>query len=274
MKPKCPASSTSHVNIRRERQDIEIEYQLIDADRLSAPLLIFLHEGLGSVSMWRNWPEHVCHALNCRGLVYSRYGYGQSTPRQADEARTNDYLHQEAYNDLPALLKALGLDGERHILYGHSDGGSIALLYAARYPDKVQGIAVAAPHIFVEDITLDGMRDAREIYTSSDFPARLGRHHRDPDSVFWSWNDTWLRPEFKLWNIESVLSQIRCPVLAIQGVDDEYGTLDQIRHIQRYAAQTQLCIVTDCGHSPHRDQSDTVIHELGKFIQHLCTEPQ
>lgn len=272
MKQDKHTAITSRIGIRRENWDIDIEYQFIDAHNTASPLVIFLHEGLGSISMWRDWPEQVCRALNCRGLVYSRYGYGQSTPRLPNEPRTSDYLHQEAYNDLPALLSALELQHEKVVLYGHSDGGSIALLFAARYPERVQAIAVAAPHYFVEDITITGIRAAKHIYTSTDLAARLTRHHRDPDSVFWSWNDTWLKPEFKLWNIESVLAQIGCPVLAIQGTDDEYGTLEQIKGIQRHATQTRLCIIPDCGHSPHRDQSETVILELGQFLQPIITD--
>lgn len=274
MKQDTQTIASPRISIRRENRDIEIEYQFIDDHNKAAPLMIFLHEGLGSISMWRNWPEHVCQTLNCRGLVYSRYGYGQSTPRLPGEARRSDYLHQEAYHDLPALLTALGLDHEKPVLYGHSDGGSIALLYAAHFPERVQGIAVAAPHIFVEDITLDGIHDARGVYTSTDLGSRLARHHRDPDSVFWSWNDTWLTAEFSQWNIEPVLAQIRCPVLALQGVDDEYGTLDQIKGIQRHAPQTRLRFLADCGHSPHREQSDTVIHELGEFLQHISRNTQ
>lgn len=263
-----PDTATLHsINIQREGRSIELEYQLIDADDTNAPLIIFLHEGLGSISMWRNWPEQVCQTLKCRGLVYSRYGYGQSTPRRPGEPRTLRYQHDEAENDLPALLKALGLDDEKPILYGHSDGGSIALIYAATYPDRVSAIAVAAPHYLVEDITINGIVAAKDAYAKTDLGVRLGRHHRDPDSVFFSWTDTWLMPEFRHWSIENLLGRIRCPILAIQGIDDEYGTLEQIKGIQRHAAQTRLCIIPDCGHSPHRDASDTVIRELGTLIQ-------
>lgn len=265
-------TTSSMIDIHRDDRSIEIEYQLIDAADSQAPLIIFLHEGLGSVSMWRDWPEKVCKALGCRGLVFSRYGYGQSTVRPADEPRSIDYLHQEAHHDLPALLAALGLDNEKPVLYGHSDGGSIALLYAAQYPERIQGIVVAAPHIFVENITIDGIQAAKSVYESTDLAARLGRHHRDPDSVFWSWNDTWLTPWFRDWNIEPIVSQIRTPILAIQGIDDEYGTLDQIEGIKRLAAQTQLSIISNCGHSPHRDQPDAVVKELGQFIQSICTD--
>lgn len=265
---------TSTIRIVREGRDIDLEYQLINAENTRAPLIIFLHEGLGSISMWRGWPDEVCRRLECRGLVYSRYGYGQSTPRLPDEPRHTDYLHHEAREDLPALLAALGLDDEKPILYGHSDGGSIALLYAAQFPERVQAIAVAAPHYFVEDITVAGIRAARDAYLTTDLPARLGRHHRDPDSVFWSWNDVWLTPEFRNWNIEATLGDIQCPILAIQGVDDEYGTLEQIRGIQRRAPQTQLCIIPDCGHSPHREASDGVIRHLENLLQSLQTSTQ
>lgn len=272
MKQKVPITPTSSIEIHRNGQDIDLEYQLISASDPQAPLIIFLHEGLGSVSMWRNWPAMACKALNCRGLIYSRYGYGQSTARRAGEPRSIDYLHQEAHHDLPALLAALNMDDEKPVLYGHSDGGSIALLYAAKYPERIQAIAAAAPHIFVEDITIDSIQAARSIYENTDLATRLGRHHRDPDSVFWSWNDTWLTPWFRHWNIESAVSQISCPILAIQGVDDEYGTLSQIEGIKRLAAQTRLLIIPDCGHSPHRDQPDTVIQALGQFIHSICTD--
>lgn len=274
MEQNAHLATPSLIGIQRNGRSVDIEYQFIDAPDPHAPLLIFLHEGLGSVSMWRGWPEQACQALGCRGLVYSRYGYGQSTIRQSGEQRSIDYLHQEAHHDLPALLTALGLDTEKPILYGHSDGGSIALLYAAQYPEQVRAIAVAAPHIFVEDITIDGIQAAKSVYESTDLAARLGRHHRDADSVFWSWNDTWLTPWFRHWNIEPVVSQISCPILAIQGVDDEYGTLDQIHGIKQRAPQTQLAIIPDCGHSPHRDQSDAVMSALGQLIQSISTDTQ
>src|SRR5690606_18470477 len=139
-------------------------------ERHDRELIIFLHEGLGSISMWRDWPAQVCAATGCRGLQYSRYGYGQSTPKPREERRGIDYLHQDAKEDLPAFLKALGLEDERPILFGHSDGGSVALLYAAIHPAKVRAIAVAAPHIFVEDITVEGIREAKALYESTDFP--------------------------------------------------------------------------------------------------------
>lgn len=247
-------------------RSIDIEYQWIAPERRNRELIIFLHEGLGSISMWRDWPAQVCAATGCRGLVYSRYGYGNSTPRPHDEARPPDYLHVQAHDALPALRQALGLDKERPILFGHSDGGSIALLHAAMFPDTVRAIAVAAPHIFVEDITLDGIRRARDAYRSTDLPARLGRHHIDVDSVFRAWVDVWLSPAFRDWNIEALLDDIACPVLAIQGIDDEYGTLEQIRGIARRVARTELLEIPACGHSPHRDQPQAVIDGLRAFL--------
>lgn len=262
------------VQIESMGRKIEIEYQWIAPERRDRDLIIFLHEGLGSISMWRDWPAQVCAATGCRGLVYSRYGYGNSTPRPRDEARPVEYLHVQAHEALPALLQALGLQGERPILFGHSDGGSIALLHAALFPDSLRAIAVAAPHIFVEDITLEGIRKARDIYQSTDFPARLARHHRDGDSVFHAWVDVWLSPPFRDWNIEAFLNDIACPVLAIQGIDDEYGTLEQIRGIARRVKDTRLLEIPACGHSPHRDQPQAVIEGLRNFLAEIGVNVQ
>lgn len=260
------AQAPSIVQIHSMGRNIDIEYQWIFPERSDRDLIIFLHEGLGSISMWRDWPEQVCAATGCRGLVYSRYGYGRSTPRPLDEQRPVEYLHIQATDALPALRKALGIEHDRPILYGHSDGGSIALLYAAMFPDAVRAIAVAAPHIFVEDVTLEGIRKAQEIYRSTDFPARLARHHIDSESVFRAWTDVWLSPAFRSWNIEAFLDDITCPVLAIQGINDEYGTLEQIRGIARRVSGTQLLELPDCGHSPHRDQPQAVIDGLRRFL--------
>lgn len=263
------ADTTVLLPIQHSGSEIEIECHWVNPESTGGDLLVFLHEGLGSVSMWKDWPEQACRAADCRGLVFSRYGYGQSTPRPLEQPRSADYLHIEAQYALPALFKALGLAGERPVLFGHSDGGSIALLYAALYPERVKGIAVAAPHIFVEDVTLQGIRAAREVYLATDLKHKLGRYHRDPDSVFWSWNDTWLKPEFRDWNIEALVTQIQCPILAIQGENDEYGTLEQIRGIKRLAPHTELCIVADCGHIPQRDQPEKIIRELTGFMRRL-----
>ncbi len=189
-------AGTVFANLHARGRDLRLECQWIAPERADAPLIVFLHEGLGSVSMWKDWPTRVCDQANCRGLVYSRYGYGQSTARPLSEAWAPDFMHREAQEVLPALLEVLGVDARRDkpVLFGHSDGGSIALLYAAAYPDAVAGVVAAAPHLFVEDVSVASIAQARTAYLESDLRARLGRHHQDVDSAFWGWNDIWLNP--------------------------------------------------------------------------------
>lgn len=250
-----------------------IEYQWINTDRTSAPVMVFLHEGLGSVSMWRDFPQTLCDTLGCRGLVYSRPAYGQSTPRQSDEHWAADFMHRQAFEVLPGLLHALVMDpgkdaGTNKIwLFGHSDGGSIALLYAARFPNQVQAVVVLAPHILVEAISLDNIQAARAAYLTTDLRVRLARHHADPDSAFWGWNDIWLHPDFRSWNITGELCSITCPVLAVQGVNDEYGTLEQVHGIARKAPQCEVLELPDCGHSPHKDQPVRLTEAVQHFFQ-------
>lgn len=260
--------SVRSVEISWRGQPVRLEYQWLAPERAPAPLLVFLHEGLGSLAMWRDFPQRLCDAAACRGLVYSRPGYGRSTPRAADEAWGLDFMHRQAHEVLPALFAALGVEPtrERLWLFGHSDGGSIALLYAARYPQAVAGLVVLAPHVMVEDISVASIEQARSAYQSTDLRARLARYHDDPDSAFWGWNDIWLQPAFRHWSIQAELAAIRCPVLAVQGQDDEYGTLEQIREIARCAPRADLLELADCGHSPHRDQPDRLIAAVTDFI--------
>ncbi|WP_430795454.1 alpha/beta fold hydrolase [Achromobacter spanius] len=261
-------AGTVFARIHARGRDMELECQWIAPERRESPLLVFLHEGLGSVSMWKDFPQRACLAAGCRGLVYSRYGYGRSTPRPLREQWPVDFMHGEAREVLPALFKALDVDAlaDKPVLFGHSDGGSIALLYAAMHPDAVAGVVAAAPHIFVEDVSVANIGQARQAYVESDLRARLGRHHQDVDSAFWGWNDIWLKPEFRRWNIEDYLSRIACPVLAMQGVDDEYGTLEQVRGIRRRAPHAELLEIAECGHSPHRDQPATVVQAVAGFV--------
>ncbi len=247
---------------------VRIEHQWIDRERAGAPLMVFLHEGLGSLAMWRDFPQRLCQALGCRGLVYSRPGYGRSTPRAMGEAWGVDFMHRQAHELLPALLRALAVDTAREQpwLFGHSDGGSIALLHAARFPDRVAGAVVLAPHIFVEDVSVASIEQAQRAYLATDLRQRLARYHDDPDSAFWGWNRIWLDTAFRAWNIESDLGAIRCPLLAVQGLDDEYGTLAQIRGIARRAPQTRLLEIPACGHSPHKDQPEAVIDAVRGFF--------
>ena len=248
---------------------VRIEHQWLRREDAAAPLLVFLHEGLGSVSMWREFPAELCEALQCRGLVYSRPGYGQSTPRAADDAWGTDFMHRQAFEVLPALLKALGVDTvtDKPWLFGHSDGGSIALLFATRLPERIAGAIVVAPHILVEDVSVTSIAETRSAYLQTDLRQRLARHHADVDSAFWGWNDIWLLPAFRHWRIDGELSAITCPLLAVQGAGDAYGTLDQIRGIARVARQCKLVELADCGHSPHRDQKDRLIEVVRNFFQ-------
>ena len=244
---------------------LSLEVRWVGSDDPVLPVVVFLHEGLGSVAMWKDFPHQFCKRHGLRGLVYSRYGYGDSTPRPADERWEPDFMHRQAYEVLPALLIALGI--ERPWLFGHSDGGSIALLHAARFAENLRGVIVLAPHIFVEDISVASIRLARDAYLSDGMRERLARYHADVDSAFWGWNDIWLDPAFRDWNIEAELAGIRCPVLAVQGADDEYGTLEQICGIARKAPQTRTLVLQQCGHSPHRDQPEALSREAGDFIR-------
>jgi pimeloyl-ACP methyl ester carboxylesterase len=244
---------------------VRIEHRWIARDRLSAPLVVFLHEGLGSLAMWKDFPQDLCDAARLRGLVYSRPGYGRSTPRPAGEAWGPDFMHRQAHDVLPALLDALGLQ-EPVWLFGHSDGASIALLYAAKFTDRVAGAIVMAPHILVEDLSVTSIAQVRKAYLETDLRVRLAQYHDDPDSAFWGWNDIWLHPTFRPWSIEREIESIACPLLAVQGLDDEYGTLEQIRGIARCVPQAELLELADCGHSPHRDQPDAVIEAALEFI--------
>jgi pimeloyl-ACP methyl ester carboxylesterase len=237
--------------------------------------MVFLHEGLGSLAMWKDFPQRLCSAVGVRGLVYSRPGYGRSSPREAGEAWDLDFMHRQAHEVLPALLVALKVDiGRENLwLFGHSDGGSIALVYAARYPKIPSGIIVLAPHIMVEDLTVSSIAQARGAYERTDLRERLSRYHDDPDSAFWGWNRIWLHAPFRDWSIEDEIASIRCPVLAVQGLNDEYGTLEQIHGIARRVPQTQLLEIASCGHYPHRDQPEALIAACRQFFETHSSGP-
>ncbi|MEF7612801.1 alpha/beta hydrolase [Aquincola sp. MAHUQ-54] len=256
-------SGTAFVTIHWRGQPVRIEHAWLRAQDSAAPLVVFLHEGLGSVSMWKDFPQRFCEELGVRGLVFSRPGYGRSTPRAADERWAPDFMHRQADEVLPALFDALEIDTPW--LFGHSDGGSIALLYAARH--AVAGAMVLAPHLFVEALSVTSIEGAKQAYLTTDLKQRLARYHDDPDSAFWGWNGIWLDPAFRSWNIEAEVARIEAPLLAVQGLDDEYGTLEQIRTIQRLRPGTQLLELPACGHSPHRDQPVAVIAAAQAFIR-------
>ena len=257
--------SVDFIDIDWAGRPVRIEHSWVGVDDPQVPLLVFLHEGLGSLSMWKDFPQLLCQAAGVRGLVYSRPGYGRSTPRAAGEAWGLDFMHRQAQQVLPALLRALGVQG-RYWLLGHSDGGSIALLHAAHAPQRLAGAIVVAPHILVEDLSVASIEQARVAYEQGELKQGLAKYHDDPDSAFYGWNRIWLHPHFRAWSIEAEIVAIRCPVLAVQGLDDVYGTLEQIRGIQRRVQHAQLLELGQCGHSPHRDQPEALIQAVTAFI--------
>lgn len=228
----------------------------------ASPALVFLHEGLGSLAMWKDFPARVVAATGCPALVYSRYGYGKSD--RLRQARRVDYMHAEALHSLPDVLHQLQI--ERPILIGHSDGASIALIHAGAGQWPVRALVLLAPHVFVEDLSVASIAQARVAYRTGDLPSKLARYHDHADHAFRGWNDIWLDPEFRDWNIEQYLSGIACPVLAIQGEDDEYGTMEQINRIERQVSGVEVLKLAACRHSPHRDQPDAVLRAISRFV--------
>jgi pimeloyl-ACP methyl ester carboxylesterase len=215
--------------------------------------------------MWRDFPRKAAAAAGCAAVVYSRYGYGQSEALQGSHG--TDYMHREALEALPELLAKLGV--REPILVGHSDGASIALIHAAAHAE-VQGVVAMAPHVFVEDLSVRSIAEARTAFETTDLAQKLGRYHSDAAKTFRGWNDIWLHPEFRAWNIEECLPRIRCPVLAIQGFDDEYGTMAQIDAIAKQTGgPVELLRLADCRHSPHRDQPAVVIEAISRFVDRL-----
>ena len=229
----------------------------------SAPTLVFLHEGLGSVALWKDFPARVADATGCPVLVYSRAGYGRSSP--AVLPRATDYMHVEALTVLPALLDQLGITDP--VLVGHSDGASIALLHAGSSGRPVRALVALAPHVFVEDMSIASIDEVRRQYETTDLREKLARRHADPDAAFRGWNDIWLAPAFRSWNIEACLPGVRCPLLLIQGRDDEYGSAAQLDAIERQVGGKVARIeLADCRHSPHRDQPEATLAVIADFV--------
>jgi pimeloyl-ACP methyl ester carboxylesterase len=231
------------------------------------PTLVFLHEGLGSIRQWRDFPARVAAATGARALVYDRYGYGQSDVLQ-EPRRTVQFMHQEGLESLPALLSALEI--QEPILVGHSDGASIALIHAGA-GHEVRGVVAMAPHVFIEPVCITSIQQAKSTFESTDLPQRLGRYHRDVRKTFYGWADVWLDPEFKGWDIRAdYLPKVRCPVLAIQGHEDEYGTMAQLDEIaRRVPGRCELLKLEQCGHSPFRDQPEQALGAITRFVRSL-----
>jgi pimeloyl-ACP methyl ester carboxylesterase len=240
------------------------EIELLDLPgRADQRPLVLLHEGLGSVGLWRGFPERLAAATRRRTIAFSRYGHGQSDP--PPKPRTPTFMHEEALEVLPELFTRL--DIERPILVGHSDGASIALIYAAHHP--VSAVVAIAPHVFVEDICLAEIRQTKETFETTDLRDRMARHHRDPDAAFYGWNDVWLHPEFPQWNIEGELDHISAPLLLIQGTDDQYGTMAQLDSIEQRVSAPITRVHLDCQHSPPTELPDQTAEAIASFTSAL-----
>jgi pimeloyl-ACP methyl ester carboxylesterase len=225
------------------------------------PTLVFLHEGLGSLGLWRDFPKRLADATGLGAFVYSRAGYGKSDP--APLPRPVRYMHDEA-ELLPEILAAAGLTDP--ILVGHSDGASIAIIYAGS-GHAARALVLEAPHVFTEESGLQSIAKMRDLYAQTDLRARLGRHHQNVDAAFLGWNGAWLHPEFRKWNLEEYLPHIRKPLLIVQGKDDEYGTEKQIEAIQRgVRGPAEVVLLPECGHSPHRDKPEETLRAMADFV--------
>jgi pimeloyl-ACP methyl ester carboxylesterase len=245
-----------------------IAYEWIGERAPGKPVLVFLHEGLGSIRQWRDFPAKVAAATGCPALVYDRYGHGQSGVLQ-EPRRTVRFMHDEGLIALPSFLGESRI--ENPILVGHSDGASIALIHAGA-GHGARGVVAMAPHVFIEPICLDSIRHATKAFETTDLADRLGRYHRDVRKTFYGWAGVWLDPEFKAWDIRGdYLPAIRCPVLAIQGRDDEYGTMAQLDEIaRRVKGPCELLKLENCGHAPFRDQPEATLSAVKKFVDSLA----
>jgi len=236
-----------------------------DGGPASDPELVFLHEGLGSVGLWRSFPHDLAGRIAARAVVYSRHGYGRSDPLTAP--RRPDYLHHEALVVLPEVRRLLGID--RPVLVGHSDGASIAVIHAGAGAD-VAALVLIAPHVFVEPRAVRGVESARRRFETTDLVGRMAAHHRDPVSTFLGWADVWTNPEFRAWNIEAFLSPITVPVLVIQGSDDGYGTIAQVEAVvSQVSGRVETLVVDGCGHAPHLESPAVVVDAVTAFVSDL-----
>jgi pimeloyl-ACP methyl ester carboxylesterase len=257
---------------RRERCFVEIDGKRLETETIGnvltdVPVLAILHAGLSCVDGWKNFPEKLVETTGMSALVYSRYGYGQSDPLR--ESRNSHYLHHEAEVVLPQVLARFGIT--RPVLFGHSDGATIALLYAAKFPQSPIAVIAEAPHVFVEDITIAGLLEAKKAFEEerSALKAGLNKYHIDAPGTFRGWNDIWLNPAFRSWNIVSELNTISCPILLIQGDEDQYGTIAQLEAIKSMAPQAEIAMIHECMHSPHQDQEGTVLKKADDFLRQL-----
>ena len=248
--------------------DAELDYRFNGPQPDAAPTLILLHEGLGCAALWGDFPDKLSQATGCGVFAFSRAGYGQSSP--ASLPRRPDYMHREALNVLPAVLDAVGL--QRGILIGHSDGASIATIYMGAVQDhRIRGLALIAPHFIVEDVSIHSIAAIRVAYETADLKTKLGRWHRDVDNAFYGWNDAWLDPAFRDWDISESLAYIRVPVAIVQGADDQYGTLRQIEIAQDECyCPVDVTIIPGAAHSPHREAPAVTLDTLAQFVNDIA----
>ncbi len=248
--------------------DISLYYECLDGN-INKPVLIFLHEGLGCTAMWKEFPRLLCHTTGCSGLIYDRLGYGKSSPLQ--KPRDINYLHEYALGELQSVISSL-IPERSYIIIGHSDGGSIGLIWAGQDPPLMLGLITEAAHVFVDSKTLAGIRAAERAYQQGKFRI-LNRYHGDKtDSIFRAWSETWLSSWFKDWNIENLLPHVHCPVLGIQGCDDQYGEQFQLSSIiSGVTGSTRAMMVKDCGHIPHAEQTDIILSAMAAFIGDIVT---
>ncbi|APR77858.1 benzoate degradation ring-cleavage hydrolase [Minicystis rosea] len=251
---------------------VDIGGHRLEIDRIEGPphrpTLVFLHEGLGCIARWRDFPRAVATAAGCPALVYSRLGYGQSDP--VARPRPVTFMHDEARGDLPALLESEGLTDV--ILIGHSDGASIALIHASDGDRRVRGLVTMAPHVFVEDICVHAIHAIRTQYLddATDVKKKLAKHHADVDGAFLGWADVWLAPAFRSWNLTGLLPSVKVPLLVIQGEDDEYGTLAQVDAVcAGVSGPSERLVLSACGHVPQRDRLEEVLAAIVGFVQRI-----
>jgi pimeloyl-ACP methyl ester carboxylesterase len=230
----------------------------------AAPALVLLHEGLGSVRLWRDFPAALAHATGARVVAFSRFGHGDSDP--PPRPRTPRFMHEEALEVLPAVLRALEIADP--VLVGHSDGASIALIHAAAHP--VSAVVAIAPHVFVEEMCLAEIREAKRAFEADGLRERMGRHHRDPDAAFYGWNDVWLHPEFPHWDITDVLPDISCPMLLIQGEHDQYGTMAQLDAIEARVSGPVERVHPAARHAPQLERPAETLAAIAGFVRRLA----
>src|SRR5471032_3176313 len=245
----------------------DLEYRMIGPAPEQAPTIVMLHEGLGSAGLWGDFPEKLQAATGAGVLVYSRAGYGASTP--AKLPRPLDYMHIEALEVLPKLLDRIGF--RRGLLLGHSDGASIAAIYAGAHQDhRVQGVAMIAPHFVVEEMGIAAIAETSKAYEAGGLRAKLARWHRDADNTFHGWNGAWLDPKFRNWDISEYLAYIRVPVAILQGADDQYGTIRQIEIAQEECyCPVDVTVIPGAGHSPHREAPEALLCSITEFVKHI-----